>query len=429
MLTLFPSSDFPRHVVRLYSCTAESVLTDLVCNTEVQDISCNSRVLCAVLTSGSLEIYSTSNFALLRVMHLKQPGAIGMTVRLTLSSLYIAYTLAGSVDQSASVQSETLTDKLASSLYNFADYGLSTVKSYFDNAGWTGKGAGKITIANLFHKQIICEFNAFATSTSLLKFSPSSHLLVVACESGQNIHVYRINPPTSARRSESGRHLLIYQLTRGMTVAQMSDICFSADESWLCLSTMRGTNHIYKIDPTTTSLHYNHPVFTRVKSGSMLEKQQLAPVCSFPQSDQPELLRVDTRGKLKLWLVKEPPETLGFTMLSRKACFEEMSETRLLTKIRPRPLRDSPEWLGVEMPGNWLPLFKSPQFTFKKSKSTFEEHLQGCREEEDWEEELPSLHFMIYHYDPTQESCPINEALKNPMKTKQIIEEEPDDLI
>mmetsp|Transcript_27342 Transcript_27342/g.49191 ORF Transcript_27342/g.49191 Transcript_27342/m.49191 type:complete len:520 (+) Transcript_27342:1314-2873(+) len=414
MLTLFPSSAFPSRIVRLYSCIDECKIYDLVLNSEVQDIACNANVLCVTLVTGSIEIFSTSNFALLNVIHTKRPECVGLTVKFTISNIYLAYTLANSIEQAMQTQTETLTEKLASSLYSFADYGLSTVKSYFDTSGWTrAKATGKITICKIYDSKTVCEFNAFATAASNLKFSPSSHLLVVACESGQNIHVYRINPPLKTRHSESGRHLLIYQLTRGITVAQMSDISFSSDESWLCLSSMRGTNHVYKIDPTTTSLHYNHPVYTRIKSGSVMENQQLAPVCCFPLSDTPQLLRIDTRGKLKLWLVSDPPQSLGFTMLKRKAAFEEMSETRMLSKTKAKVYRDSPDWLDFEMPSNWVPLFKSPQFVFHRTKTPFEQSLEGSLQLEDWEEDLPPPYFMIIHSDPSQEKPLIKEALSN----------------
>lgn len=432
MITLFPSMEFPKSIVRMYSCTDERVMKNLDLKVDVQDIACNSRVICVTVVSGAVEIFSNSDFEPLNRIQLKRPEFIGMTVKFSLSNTYLAYTLAVSTELPVQSQTETLSEKLATSLFSFADYGLSTVKSYFDTSGWTGaKLSGKITICNIYSRQTICEFNAFPSPASHLKFSPSSHLLVVACESGQNIHVYRINPPVYTRRSETGRHLLIYQLTRGVTVAQMSDIVFSADESWLCLSSMRGTNHIYKIDPTTTVLHYNHPVFTRVKSGSVMEQQQLAPVCSFTQYDTPQLLRIDTRGKLKLWLICDPPQSLGFTMLRRKASFEEMSETRMVLKNRPRPQRDSPEWLDFEMPANWAPLFKSPQFTFYKTKSSFEQHLEGNLQLEEWEDELPPPYFMIIHSDPnqSQDKSLIAEAISSRIRPKQMINTCPDELI
>ncbi|MBN3319933.1 BCAS3 protein, partial [Atractosteus spatula] len=72
-------------------------------------------------------------------------------------------------------------------------------------------------------------------------------LLVTADTLGHDFHVFQIlTHPWSS--SQSAVHHL-YTLHRGETEAKVQDICFSHDCRWAVISTLRGTSHVFPINP------------------------------------------------------------------------------------------------------------------------------------------------------------------------------------
>ncbi|CDQ89095.1 unnamed protein product [Oncorhynchus mykiss] len=72
-------------------------------------------------------------------------------------------------------------------------------------------------------------------------------LLVTADTLGHDFHVFHVltHPWTS---NQSAVHHL-YTLHRGETEAKVQDICFSQDSRWVVISTLRGTSHVFPINP------------------------------------------------------------------------------------------------------------------------------------------------------------------------------------
>uniref|UniRef100_A0A4W3JID9 BCAS3 microtubule associated cell migration factor n=1 Tax=Callorhinchus milii TaxID=7868 RepID=A0A4W3JID9_CALMI len=82
---------------------------------------------------------------------------------------------------------------------------------------------------------------------SCMAFNPSGILLVTSDTQGHDFHVFRIlTHPCSS--SQSAVHHL-YTLHRGETEAKVQDICFSQDCRWVVISTLRGTSHVFPINP------------------------------------------------------------------------------------------------------------------------------------------------------------------------------------
>lgn len=80
-----------------------------------------------------------------------------------------------------------------------------------------------------------------------MAFNPSGMLLVTTDTQGHDFHVFRIlTHPCSS--SQSAVHHL-YTLHRGETEAKVQDICFSQDCRWVVISTLRGTSHVFPVNP------------------------------------------------------------------------------------------------------------------------------------------------------------------------------------
>ncbi|XP_043910481.1 BCAS3 microtubule associated cell migration factor [Protopterus annectens] len=94
---------------------------------------------------------------------------------------------------------------------------------------------------------IVAHFPAHEKPIACMAFNPSGMLLVTTDTLGHDFHVFQIlTHPWSS--SQSAVHHL-YTLHRGETEAKVQDICFSHDSRWVVVSTLRGTSHVFPINP------------------------------------------------------------------------------------------------------------------------------------------------------------------------------------
>ncbi|XP_040192852.1 breast carcinoma-amplified sequence 3 isoform X5 [Rana temporaria] len=94
---------------------------------------------------------------------------------------------------------------------------------------------------------IAAHFPAHEKPICCMAFNPSGMLLVTSDTQGHDFHVFQIlTHPWSS--SQSAVHHL-YTLHRGETEAKVQDICFSHDCRWVVVSTLRGTSHVFPINP------------------------------------------------------------------------------------------------------------------------------------------------------------------------------------
>ncbi|KAG8451686.1 hypothetical protein GDO86_003757 [Hymenochirus boettgeri] len=94
---------------------------------------------------------------------------------------------------------------------------------------------------------IVAHFLAHEKPICCMAFTPLRMLLVTSDTLGHDFHVFQIlTHPWSS--SQSAVHHL-YTLHRGETEAKVQDICFSHDCRWVVVSTLRGTSHVFPINP------------------------------------------------------------------------------------------------------------------------------------------------------------------------------------
>ncbi|XP_054857137.1 BCAS3 microtubule associated cell migration factor isoform X3 [Eublepharis macularius] len=94
---------------------------------------------------------------------------------------------------------------------------------------------------------IVAHFPAHEKPICCMSFNPSGMLLVTTDTLGHDFHVFQIlTHPWSS--SQSAVHHL-YTLHRGETEAKVQDISFSHDCRWVVVSTLRGTSHVFPINP------------------------------------------------------------------------------------------------------------------------------------------------------------------------------------
>uniref|UniRef100_A0AAV2J8C3 BCAS3 WD40 domain-containing protein n=1 Tax=Knipowitschia caucasica TaxID=637954 RepID=A0AAV2J8C3_KNICA len=72
-------------------------------------------------------------------------------------------------------------------------------------------------------------------------------LLVTADTLGHDFHVFQILTHPWASVQSAVHHL--YTLHRGETEAKVQDMVFSPDSRWVAVSTLRGTTHVFPVNP------------------------------------------------------------------------------------------------------------------------------------------------------------------------------------
>uniref|UniRef100_A0A8D3AWT2 BCAS3 microtubule associated cell migration factor n=1 Tax=Scophthalmus maximus TaxID=52904 RepID=A0A8D3AWT2_SCOMX len=94
---------------------------------------------------------------------------------------------------------------------------------------------------------VVAHFPAHDKPISCMQFNPSGMLLVTADTLGHDFHVFQILTHPWASSQSAVHHL--YTLHRGETEAKVQDMCFSPDSRWVAISTLRGTTHVFPINP------------------------------------------------------------------------------------------------------------------------------------------------------------------------------------
>ncbi|KAM4103014.1 hypothetical protein ACJW30_06G047100 [Castanea mollissima] len=136
--------------------------------------------------------------------------------------------------------------------------------------GWKGNGTvnghltdaeniGMVIVRDIVSKVVIAQFRAHKSPISALCFDPSGTLLVTASVQGHNINVFKIIPgqPVNSSASDAGAsYVHLYRLQRGFTNAVIQDISFSDDSNWIMISSSRGTNHLFAINPLGGSVNF-----------------------------------------------------------------------------------------------------------------------------------------------------------------------------
>eukprot|EP01022_Parablepharisma_sp_SALTPOND_P008051 TRINITY_DN135118_c4_g1_i1.p1 TRINITY_DN135118_c4_g1~~TRINITY_DN135118_c4_g1_i1.p1 ORF type:complete len:1167 (+),score=56.64 TRINITY_DN135118_c4_g1_i1:1525-5025(+) len=126
------------------------------------------------------------------------------------------------------------------------------------------ESANKVTVViqRIVDSAVLCRISPpYFKGVSLVKFSPSGTLLLVANENGQQFYIYKLFPETNLRHLSSGSAKvanLVYSIFRGYTSATVSSVAFSLCEHWLIINSAKGTSHIYRLDENTRSA--NDPI-------------------------------------------------------------------------------------------------------------------------------------------------------------------------
>ncbi|KAJ8280943.1 hypothetical protein GJAV_G00061330 [Gymnothorax javanicus] len=127
---------------------------------------------------------------------------------------------------------------------------------------------------------VVAHFPAHDKPISCMAFNPSGMLLVTADTQGHDFHVFQVLTHPWASSQSAVHHL--YTLHRGETEAKVQDICLSPDCRWAVVSSLRGTSHVFPINPyggpACVRTHMSPRVVNRVsrfqKSAGLEEMEQ-----------------------------------------------------------------------------------------------------------------------------------------------------------
>uniref|UniRef100_A0ABM5ENB1 BCAS3 microtubule associated cell migration factor isoform X4 n=1 Tax=Pogona vitticeps TaxID=103695 RepID=A0ABM5ENB1_9SAUR len=109
-------------------------------------------------------------------------------------------------------------------------------------------GEGQVLVSeDVDSDGIVAHFPAHEKPICCMSFNPSGMLLVTADTLGHDFHVFQILTHPSSSSQSAVHHL--YTLHRGETEAKVQDISFSRDCRWVVVSTLRGTSHVFPINP------------------------------------------------------------------------------------------------------------------------------------------------------------------------------------
>ena len=273
LISLYESLDFPRACFQVFSIVESRVSETVNTYKEIEDIVSNGIYIVCAIVDYSIEVFQEYQ----RVLVISPGGGVsaGFRVIVALSQEYLAYSLAVAQENSAGIANDIA--NIAGNSYNML---LSLIGTESLLAG--SNSYNQVSILQLSSNLKLQEIHPFPVSTSKLSFSPSGNLLVVCPIHGQGFHVYRLNE----------EYQLIYKLHRGMSNAEIIDVNISHNESWVAVTSGKGTCHLYNIEKNTKIMVYNHIALKRIKHYGTIS-------CFVMNEFPPAVVSISNRGTLK----------------------------------------------------------------------------------------------------------------------------------
>lgn len=429
----YDSAEFPREVIRAFSLTNRSYSPSIHCQSKVRSVLTSCKVICVLTDSGGMEVLAAETREKLYFLQISRSEA-PIVVQAALSTLYFAYSLQKIQEVEEVPADEGLAGLVTRSIYSLADQSYTTVRAYLE-AG-SPSPEGKVQVVHVLSKASICEMQAFPGPVAMIRFSPAGHLMVVAPQSGQFFHVYRLNPPIAHQKEGNlVRYLLLYKLYRGFTQATISDISFSGNEQWVCISSARGTAHIYQIDPSASSLHYNHQVHSRIKQAWFAESIP-APRCFLALNSRlvprdrvrfdeplfalqtPILIAVTTGGRYSTHEIATESVEIASINLARDIAFHEIDQIPDFPSLQSEE-KHWEEPLFEPDPG-WLPLIRSPQVQMMTTASSVEDFIMGIAECGEVTAPAPLSSHVIHYSSPNTRNGHILESLQTSLAVQTV---------
>lgn len=425
LASLYQTAEFPQNSFQIFSVVQNHILTSIQTDQAIKDLQSNSSVLVAGMLK-KISIYETKNFIQINTICVDS-----QEINFTLSNVYIAYVLP--INQDLKEETDIrITDVISKTMHSIAENGLMKIKNYID-PGQESEHAGRIWVRNLASGSMVCKIQAFSSPISVLKFSSSSHLLVVSPASGTSFHVYRINPPKDIKGEYKERYFLLYKLHRGITPADIFDICISSDDRFVTVTSCRGTCHVYKINPFGDNLIYNQEVFCRIKLASFLDNSILAR-CRIQKSsktleksfsqlkeiDSYEILTISYSGSFQRYSILNSPLEICHQSILRSKDFRELVYTQPLLPS-PKNLKNQISRIEIMQQG-WTPLVTSSQFSFFSTFDEYGESLETDMKLIPFSEEKSVPSFTVHYENSTR----LEDALNSPIPNTQLIRPELD---
>uniref|UniRef100_A0A8C5LQN9 BCAS3 microtubule associated cell migration factor n=1 Tax=Leptobrachium leishanense TaxID=445787 RepID=A0A8C5LQN9_9ANUR len=246
----------PYCCVDLYSLRTGEMVKSIQFKTPIYDLHCNKRVLVVVLQE-KIAAFDSCTFTKKFFVTSCYPCPGPNMNPIALGSRWLAYaenktlktgltmvgkvvtqltgTLpAGSIDEDMTTHSNTRRNPLVPGVVTIID--TETVAEGQVLVSEDSEGEGVIAHFPAHEKPICC-----------MAFNPSGMLLVTSDTLGHDFHVFQILTHPWSSPQSAVHHL--YTLHRGETEAKVQDICFSHDCRWVVVSTLRGTSHVFPINP------------------------------------------------------------------------------------------------------------------------------------------------------------------------------------
>eukprot|EP01118_Nematostelium_gracile_P016781 TRINITY_DN7034_c0_g1_i1.p1 TRINITY_DN7034_c0_g1~~TRINITY_DN7034_c0_g1_i1.p1 ORF type:complete len:426 (+),score=73.63 TRINITY_DN7034_c0_g1_i1:87-1280(+) len=241
------------HKVNLFNLSANDFTNALNFNSEIYSIMCTKRLLVVALKD---HLFAFNSVTMQREMAISThpcPFNIGVVA---LGSRWLAYP--ANIPAPSSKNQHSTSDKIVEAAKDMATnlyyFGQKTITEYMypgaENQpkiqdSMDQEVSGTIIVFDTIFKKPLAHFKAHKQPISTLCFDPSGTLLVTASTGGTYLNVFQITP-----HSPNGTHRHLYKLQRGVTSTTIQGVTFSEDSRWMAASSIRGTTHIYAINPT-----------------------------------------------------------------------------------------------------------------------------------------------------------------------------------
>lgn len=240
--SLYQTLDFTLssfHVFSLSKCKVTKIINTLK---EIESIETSGRYIVCSTVNNSIELYQ--NFIRINVLN---------PFLSNIDSLRPVFALIGKTLAFTFVLKSSKAYKITGEIMNFASVSLESFLGR--SALLTGSVYNQVSVVDIQTNTKVQEIHAFEVAVNYIEFGVNGKFMCLCPEHGQSFHIYRLEDI----------YILVYTLYRGVSLAKIINISFSQDESFIAITSNKGTSHLYTLEPNPKILTYKQSVTDRIK--------------------------------------------------------------------------------------------------------------------------------------------------------------------
>lgn len=245
--SLYPTLDFTSSSFQVFSLAKCKTVKTINTLNDIESIEASRMHIVCSTVNNTIEIYQ--KFSRIFVLNPFFSNVDSLRPVFALTDKIVAYTFVVRTREN---------NNLSGEIMNLASRSLESILG--QSSLLLGRSVyNLVNIVDLETNTKLQDIHAFDVPVNFIQFNEDGMFMCLCPEHGQSFHVYRFQET----------YTLIYTLYRGVSLAQVLNVSFSQDNSFIVVTSNKGTSHLYTLEPNPKSLTYKQLVTDRIKLNAL----------------------------------------------------------------------------------------------------------------------------------------------------------------